>query len=106
MTTKIMTRPQHVPDRQDAERRLGDHLLDVVRRQDAALPADRRARRTLAEMAPGYERPPLLTLHRPVMADDACVICGRWSCTGSDCPPGAAPDPAATAHGAGQAVTA
>ncbi|MET8824175.1 hypothetical protein ABZX04_38470, partial [Streptomyces rochei] len=30
-----------------------------------------RARRTLQEMAPGYERQPVLTLYRPVMADDA-----------------------------------
>ncbi|MGJ5899417.1 hypothetical protein ACSCBZ_46880 [Streptomyces niveiscabiei] len=106
MTTKIMARTQHAPDRQDAERRLGDHLLDVVRRQDAALPDGRRARRTLAEMAPGYERQPLLTLHRPVMADDACGLCGRWNCKGSDCPPGAVPAPAATTHTAGRAVTA
>ncbi|MEU3491201.1 hypothetical protein [Streptomyces massasporeus] len=45
-------------------------------------------------MVPGYERQPVLTLHRPVMADDACPLCGRWSCTGRDCPPGAAPGPA------------
>jgi DnaJ-class molecular chaperone len=29
---------------------LGAHLLDVVRRQDAAIPAERRAPRTVAEM--------------------------------------------------------
>ncbi|WP_307160636.1 hypothetical protein [Streptomyces rishiriensis] len=35
---------------QGAHRRLGQHLLNVVRRQDAAIPADRRAPRTAAEM--------------------------------------------------------
>jgi len=34
----------------DAHRRLGRHLLDVVRTQDAAIPAERRAPRTAAEM--------------------------------------------------------
>lgn len=101
MTTKIMT-PQHASGRQDAERRLGEHLLDVVRRQDVELPADRKARRTLAEMAPGYERQPLLILHKPMMADDSCGFCGRWNCAGTDCPLA----PSATAHGAGRTVNA
>lgn len=51
MTAQIMARPRTttaVPD--DADRRLGQHLLDVVRRQDAAVPADRRAPRTAGEM--------------------------------------------------------
>jgi hypothetical protein len=59
----------------------------MVRESDARVPEGRRVRRTLQEMAPGYERQPVLTLHRPVMADDACPLCGRWSCNGSDCPP-------------------
>ncbi|MFB6961176.1 hypothetical protein ACFCYB_30260 [Streptomyces sp. NPDC056309] len=70
-----------------AHRRLGDLLARMVRESDARIPEGRRARRTLQEMMPGYERLPVLTLHRPVMADDACPLCGRWSCTGSDCPP-------------------
>lgn len=45
-----MTRTRPVPAEQDAHRRLGAHLLDVVRRQDARIPADRRAPRTVAEM--------------------------------------------------------
>ncbi|MEU5599200.1 hypothetical protein [Streptomyces sp. NPDC020298] len=35
---------------QDACRRLGEHLLTVVREQDARIPAERRAPRTVAEM--------------------------------------------------------
>ncbi|WEH43983.1 hypothetical protein [Streptomyces sp. AM 2-1-1] len=52
--------------------------------------AGRRARRTLAAMAPGYERQPVLRLTRflPMRgAEDSCPVCGRWSCKGSDCPP-------------------
>ncbi|MER5200512.1 hypothetical protein ACWD3J_44135 [Streptomyces sp. NPDC002755] len=45
-----MTRTRPTPADQDAHRRLGQHLLDVVRRQDAAVPAGRRAPRTVAEM--------------------------------------------------------
>ncbi|MFJ2629975.1 hypothetical protein ACIO6T_43310 [Streptomyces sp. NPDC087532] len=51
---------------------------------DRAQTAGRRARRTLAEMAPGYDRQPILYLTRPLtMADDACVLCGRWNCNGT-----------------------
>ncbi|MFJ1774981.1 hypothetical protein ACIOFQ_32850 [[Kitasatospora] papulosa] len=45
--------------------------------------AGRQARRTLAEMAPGYQRQPVLLLTRPLSyrsADDACPLCGYWSC--------------------------
>ncbi|MFF4983787.1 hypothetical protein ACFY3O_27510 [Streptomyces sp. NPDC001046] len=77
-----------------AHHQLGNLLTHMVREADARVPDGRRARRTLQEMAPGYERQPVLTLHRPVMADDACPLCGRWSCNGSDCPPGAASAPA------------
>ncbi|MEV0185832.1 hypothetical protein AB0I54_42190 [Streptomyces sp. NPDC050625] len=45
-----MTRPRPAPAGQDANRRLGAHLLDVVRGQDAVIPAERRAPRTVAEM--------------------------------------------------------
>lgn len=44
--------------------------------------ADRRARRTLGEMVPSAALPPLLILHQPRM-NDACGICGLWSCTGN-----------------------
>ncbi|MFJ2101381.1 hypothetical protein ACIOHR_29815 [Streptomyces anulatus] len=53
---------------------------------DRAAVAGRRARRTLQEMAPGYTRQPVLILHRPTMASDACGLCHRWGCTGHDCP--------------------
>lgn len=52
----------------------------------------RRARRTLADMAPGLERQPVLRMTRPLpfapsvssrSEDDACVLCGSWLCTGS-----------------------
>ncbi|MEU5836379.1 hypothetical protein ABZ820_22295 [Streptomyces diacarni] len=36
--------------RSEADRRLGEHLLDAVRAQDARIPAERRAPRTVAEM--------------------------------------------------------
>ncbi|MEU9496835.1 hypothetical protein AB0D56_32615 [Streptomyces sp. NPDC048209] len=45
--------------------------------------AGRQARRTLAEMAPGYQRQPVLLLTRPLTfrsADDACPLCGYWTC--------------------------
>ncbi|MER5556342.1 hypothetical protein ABT001_32595 [Streptomyces sp. NPDC002793] len=52
----------------------------------------RQARRTLAEMAPGYDRQPVLRMNRPLTfrsANDACGLCNRWNCGGFDCPPGA-----------------
>uniref|UniRef100_UPI002F91A3B4 hypothetical protein n=1 Tax=Streptomyces sp. NBC_01553 TaxID=2975877 RepID=UPI002F91A3B4 len=67
---------------------------------DRARTAGRRARRTLAEMAPGYERQPVLLLTRPLpmrAGDDACPICTRWKCDGTNCPPRIAP----AAHGLG-----
>ncbi|WP_371674747.1 hypothetical protein OG985_48730 (plasmid) [Streptomyces sp. NBC_00289] len=84
-----------------AHRQLGVLVARMVREADAGIPAGRRARRTVQEMAPGYERQPVLTLYRPVMADDACPLCGRWSCTGSDCPPAASAVPAPVTAGAG-----
>lgn len=45
-----MTCTRSAPAEQDANRRLGQHLLDVVRRQDAAIPVGRRAPRTVADM--------------------------------------------------------
>ncbi|MFE0418343.1 hypothetical protein [Streptomyces tendae] len=86
MTTAIMTRPAQ-PATGDADRQLGDLLARMVREADTSVPTGRRARRTLQEMLPGHERQPVLTLHRPVMADDACPLCGRFNCDPSKCPP-------------------
>ncbi|MET7563734.1 hypothetical protein ABZS95_26570 [Streptomyces sp. NPDC005479] len=58
------------------------HLL-VADGDDRARAAGRRARRTLDEMAPGYTRQPVLHLTRSLnfrAADDACVLCGYWTC--------------------------
>ncbi|MFD7757892.1 hypothetical protein [Streptomyces sp. NPDC059757] len=55
----------------------------VVEADDRARAAGRRARRTLAEMAPGYARQPVLRLVGSLnfrAADDACVLCGYWTC--------------------------
>ncbi|WTI92908.1 hypothetical protein OHB17_42330 (plasmid) [Streptomyces sp. NBC_00724] len=65
---------------------------------DRAWAAGRRARRTLAEMVPGYTRQPVLHLTRPLnfrAADDACVLCGLWNCDGTCY----APAPASAAQG-------
>ncbi|MEU8470138.1 hypothetical protein AB0F30_19825 [Streptomyces sp. NPDC029006] len=52
---------------------LGTHLLAVVRAQDAASPAGRRAPRTVAEM-----RARLAALTED--ESDACGVCGYWQC--------------------------
>ncbi|WP_333737270.1 hypothetical protein [Streptomyces sp. IBSBF 2806] len=75
-----MTRTRPVPAEQDANHRLGKHLLDVVRSQDAAIPADRRAPRTVAEM-----RARLATVG--TAQNDVCPLCEYWTCR---CPRGAA----------------
>ncbi|MFG2878840.1 hypothetical protein ACGFYU_28210 [Streptomyces sp. NPDC048337] len=68
-------------DETDSLHQLGTLLLTMAERDDARIPEGRRARRTLAEMAPGYVRPPLLTFNVPFRAaDDACVLCGFWTC--------------------------
>ncbi|MFJ9810730.1 hypothetical protein ACIRTB_21135 [Streptomyces sp. NPDC101158] len=87
-------------------RRLALLLDHMVAEGDARAEAlGRHARRTLQEMAPGYTRQPVLTLHGPQMADDSCPLCTRWGCDGTNCPPGAAgptPTNATTApHAAG-----
>jgi hypothetical protein len=66
---------------EQANRQLGVLLTRMVRQADDRVPGDLRARRTLQEMVPGYERQPVLVLHRPRM-NDACAICGVWSCRG------------------------
>ncbi|MFJ3164228.1 hypothetical protein [Streptomyces kanasensis] len=66
------------PDDDAVFHRLVRHLVaDGDRR---ARHAGRRARRTLAEMAPGSSRARLLSAGRPVAAEDACPICGYWRC--------------------------
>lgn len=66
-------------DETDAFHQLVRHLVaDGDRR---AQQAGHRARRTLDEMAPGYNRPPLLAFAQPLKAgNDACGICGFWRC--------------------------
>ncbi|MFH9390841.1 hypothetical protein ACH4KV_29225 [Streptomyces albidoflavus] len=97
------------PDETEGQQRLGRHLRRVIRQQDAAIPAHRRAPRTLAEMQarlvrlgaaqPGYERQPVLVLHHPTMQDDACPLCLRWNCNPANCPPaGLAPANARSAR--------
>ncbi|MEU9998105.1 hypothetical protein [Streptomyces sp. NPDC050848] len=43
----------------------------------------RPARRTLAEMAPGYQRQPLLRLVPHVAFDQPCIVCEKWLCPGN-----------------------
>lgn len=104
MTTKIMARtlarptepgvnPEYAceacgvfhegPCPADAVQATYDLALRIAREADAGIPQNRRARRTLQEMAPGYERQPLLTLHRPPVLPASptgngmqCDICG------------------------------
>ncbi|MFE7574674.1 hypothetical protein ACFU5Z_08050 [Streptomyces sp. NPDC057521] len=88
---------QRGPERDETDqfhRLIGDLVLDGDTR---ARTAGRRARRTLDEMQPGYERQPVLQLTRPLTfrsADDACVLCGYWTCRCG----GVAPAPAPAAH--------
>ncbi|MEV7715401.1 MULTISPECIES: hypothetical protein [unclassified Streptomyces] len=114
MTTTILTRPTNgggyggMEDDDNArgyERDETDQYHRLVRQLVAdgdyrARSAGRHARRTLAEMAPGYVRQPVLVLTRPLPmlgANDACGICGRWNCDPSNCPPGFASAPASAA---------
>lgn len=71
-------------DETDQFNRLVQQLVDDG--DERAAVAGRRARRTLQEMIPGYVRQPVLVLHRPAMADEACGLCHRWNCGGHDCP--------------------
>ncbi|MFF0199060.1 hypothetical protein ACFYT5_39790 [Streptomyces anulatus] len=72
------------PDETERFHRIVEQLVDDG--DGRAASAGRRARRTLQEMIPGYERQPVLILHRPTMANDACGLCPGWGCTGHDCP--------------------
>ncbi|MFG2977721.1 hypothetical protein ACGFYY_32615 [Streptomyces sp. NPDC048331] len=61
---------------------VGTLLLSMAQRDDVRIPDGRRVRRTLAEMAPGYTRPPLLSFKTLSFraAEDACGLCGFWTC--------------------------
>ncbi|WP_073921011.1 hypothetical protein [Streptomyces sp. CB00455] len=84
-------------DETDSFHQVGTLLLAMAKRDDARIPDGRRARRTLAEMAPGYIRPPLLAFNLPVRAaDDACVLCGFWTCRCGQTATLPAPPPSAT----------
>jgi hypothetical protein len=74
--TVSMTRSRLAAAVPDAEQSLGRHLLDVVHRQDAVIPADRRAPRTVAEM-----RARLAAVALYEEEQDACGLCGNWICT-------------------------
>ncbi|MEV7114255.1 hypothetical protein [Streptomyces anulatus] len=79
------------------ERDETDQFHQVVRRltddgDRRARAAGRHTRRTLAEMAPGQARQPVLYMTRQLTfaprsaragADDACVLCGSWLCGGN-----------------------
>ncbi|MFF5435541.1 hypothetical protein ACFY5K_36835 [Streptomyces griseofuscus] len=66
-------RPARRPRQMEPHLALGAHLLATVRAQDAAIPADRRAPRTVAEM-----RARLAALTED--ESDACCVCGYWQC--------------------------
>lgn len=59
----------------EASRRLGQHLRAVIREQDARIPAERRAPRTVAEM-----RARLAAVALDDVEQDACGLCGYWRC--------------------------
>ncbi|MEU4032449.1 hypothetical protein [Streptomyces anulatus] len=79
------------------ERDETDQFHQVVRRltddgDRRARAAGRHTRRTLAEMAPGQARQPVLHMTRQLTfaptdtlagEDDACVLCGSWLCGGT-----------------------
>ncbi|MFG3532748.1 hypothetical protein ACGF8B_39470 [Streptomyces sp. NPDC047917] len=70
-----------MPDETEQYHRLVRQL--VADGDHRARSAGRHARRTLAEMAPGYEQQPVLRLTGPLTfqsADDACPICTFWKC--------------------------
>ncbi|MFG2234866.1 hypothetical protein ACGFNX_33575 [Streptomyces sp. NPDC048723] len=50
-------------DETDANMALGRLLRRISREHDRRIPEDRKARRTLAEMAPDYKRQPILHIH-------------------------------------------
>ncbi|MGW4855331.1 hypothetical protein ACWEPZ_29315 [Streptomyces sp. NPDC004288] len=93
-----MTRPLPAPGDRPTEQLLARMVAEGDARAERA---GRTVRRTLQEMAPGYVRQPVLLLNRPAMRDDACAVCARWSCDGTNCLPAAAA-PSTVRAGAGQ----
>ncbi|MFB6515647.1 hypothetical protein ACFCW4_38810 [Streptomyces virginiae] len=84
-------------DETDSLHQFGTLLLAMAEQDDARIPEGRGARRTLAELAPGYIRPPLLTFNVPFRAaDDACVLCGWWTCRCGQNAAVPAPSPSST----------
>ncbi|MET9466599.1 hypothetical protein ABZY44_17680 [Streptomyces sp. NPDC006544] len=51
-------------DETDANKALGQLLHRMAGEHDLRIPAHRRVRRTLADMAPGYKRQPILRFHQ------------------------------------------
>ncbi|MEV8103571.1 hypothetical protein [Streptomyces sp. NPDC088135] len=102
MTTTLTPRAGEIDERDET-----DQFHQVVGQLVAtgdirARAAGRRARRTLADMAPGAELQPILRLTRPLTfrsADEACLLCGYWICRCS----GIAPAPTTTATPTGVA---
>ncbi|MGW7318310.1 hypothetical protein [Streptomyces sp. NPDC054865] len=83
-------------DETDSLHQVGTLLLTMAEQDDTRIPEGRKARRSLAEMAPGYTRPPVLRFNDLSFraTDDACGLCGCWTCR---CPTaGVASTPGAT----------
>ncbi|MFJ3497831.1 hypothetical protein ACIPPJ_30160 [Streptomyces sp. NPDC086091] len=77
-------RPARHPRSTAADLALGAHLLAAVRAQDAALPAHRRAPRTLAEMTARLDQAAAAAAVSSGLYEeeqDACGLCGNWKCT-------------------------
>ncbi|MFJ8855668.1 hypothetical protein [Streptomyces sp. NPDC102437] len=100
MTTTLTPNAGTIDDSRGYERDETDAFHQLVRQlvsdgDHRARSAGRRARRTLAEMAPGYERQPVLLLTRPLpmrpTMNGPCPLCERWNCDPSNCPPRVAP---------------
>ncbi|MFD8440185.1 hypothetical protein ACFV2I_34570 [Streptomyces microflavus] len=95
------------PERDETDRAFRDLVEQLVADGDRrALAAGRRARRTLAEMAPGQTRQPVLLMAPQLTfvptaskagADDACALCGRWLCGGNCVAPAPTPSMRAVA---------
>ncbi|MFB7076491.1 hypothetical protein [Streptomyces sp. NPDC056308] len=71
------------PERDETDTSFHQLVRQLVDGDGRAQVAGRRARRTLAEMVPDYDRQPVLHFARPLpmrAADDACPICGYWTC--------------------------
>ncbi|MFF8840496.1 hypothetical protein [Streptomyces sp. NPDC015130] len=76
-----------------------DFHSEALRRARATnLTVVRPARRTLAEMAPGFVRQPVLRLvpATPAASNERCLFCDSWLCDGVSCQQ-FAPVPAGTA---------